>query len=152
MSRIWGGHPRPNPGSNRGVGRGRRTSIAVTSQKHQGAQGDIVNCHHRMGGIGRHSKTAYFAWNAFAIHNVPLGLPGLPGHGYPTQCAANTCCPRSDRFWLLELRVSRHFSTFYGPSVQTMDTQLSATSTADPPTIYQGSAQRTISAGSLVVA
>src|SRR5271167_2696228 len=38
----------------------------------------------------------------------------------------------SDRFWLLELRVSRHFSTFYGPSVQIMDTQLSATSTVDP--------------------
>jgi hypothetical protein len=31
------------------------------------------------------------------------------GHGYPTQCAANTCRPRSDRFWLLELRVSRTF-------------------------------------------
>ena len=30
----------------------------------------------------------------------------------------------SDRFWLLELRVSQHFSTFYGPSVQAMDTQL----------------------------
>jgi hypothetical protein len=29
-----------------------------------------------------------------------------------------------DRFWLLELRVSQHFSTFYGPSVQAMDTQL----------------------------
>ena len=26
--------------------------------------------------------------------------------------------------WLLELRVSQHFSTFYGPSVQAMDTQL----------------------------
>ena len=32
----------------------------------------------------------------------------------------------SDRFWLLELRVSRHFSTFYGSSVQAMDTQLNA--------------------------
>ena len=30
------------------------------------------------------------------------------------------------RFWLLELRVSQHFSTFYGPSVQAMDTQLCA--------------------------
>src|SRR5208283_719353 len=54
------------------------------------------------------------------------------GHGYPTQCAANTCCPRSDRFWLLELRVSRHFSTFYGTSVQSMDTQLGATNTSCP--------------------
>ena len=32
----------------------------------------------------------------------------------------------SDRFWLLELRVSQHFSTFYEPSVQSMDTQLNA--------------------------
>src|SRR5271165_6884619 len=29
------------------------------------------------------------------------------GHGYPTPRAANTSCPRSNRFWLLELRVSR---------------------------------------------
>ena len=35
----------------------------------------------------------------------------------------------SDRFWLLELRVSQHFSTFYEPSVQAMDTQLNAPST-----------------------
>ena len=37
----------------------------------------------------------------------------------------------SDRFWLCELRVSQHFSTFYGSSVQAMDTQLGAGSTAD---------------------
>ena len=30
------------------------------------------------------------------------------------------------RFWLRELRISRHFSTFYGRSVQSMDTQLGA--------------------------
>jgi len=29
----------------------------------------------------------------------------ISGHGYPTQCAANISGPRSDRFWLLELRV-----------------------------------------------
>ena len=52
--------------------------------------------------------------------------PSFSGHGYPAQRAANTSCARSDRFWLRELRVSRHFSTFYGPSVQTMDTQLGA--------------------------
>ena len=63
------------------------------------------------------------------LNSAFLGLfetscgPSFSGHGYPTQCAANICCPRSDRFWLLELRVSRHFSTFYGPSVQAMDTQ-----------------------------
>src|SRR5208337_4835842 len=46
------------------------------------------------------------------------------GHGCPTQGAANTSCPSSDRFRLRELRESQHFSTFYGPSVQSMDTQL----------------------------
>ena len=35
--------------------------------------------------------------------------PQLSGHGYPAQRAANTSRPRSDRFWLLELRVSRTF-------------------------------------------
>ena len=29
-----------------------------------------------------------------------------------------------DRFWLCELRVSQHFSTFYGSSVQSMGIQL----------------------------
>jgi hypothetical protein len=32
----------------------------------------------------------------------------------------------SDHFWLRELRVSQHFSTFYGSSVQSMDTPLNA--------------------------
>jgi hypothetical protein len=31
-----------------------------------------------------------------------------------------------EAFCRFELRVSRHFSTFYGPSVQSMDTQLGA--------------------------
>jgi len=40
----------------------------------------------------------------------------------------------SDRFWARELRVSQHFSTFYGSSVQAMDTQLNALQTiAKPP-------------------
>jgi hypothetical protein len=38
----------------------------------------------------------------------------------------------SDRFWLYELRVSQHFSTFYGSSVQAMNTRLGAKSTVDP--------------------
>ena len=50
--------------------------------------------------------------------------PGPPG---PRQGWA----AGSDRFWLCELRISQHFSTFYGPSVQAMDTQLGAGSTAD---------------------
>src|SRR5271165_2797133 len=32
----------------------------------------------------------------------------------------------SDRFWLCELRVSQHFSAFYGSSVQSMGIQLNA--------------------------
>src|SRR5271166_998026 len=36
--------------------------------------------------------------------------PICSDHGYPTQRAANTSCARSDRFWLLELRVSQHFT------------------------------------------
>src|SRR5208337_4224357 len=35
--------------------------------------------------------------------------PICSGHGYPTQRAANTSRPRSDGFWLRELRVSRTF-------------------------------------------
>jgi len=49
------------------------------------------------------------------LNSVFLGLfwticgPSFSGHGYPNQRAANTSCPRSGRFWLLELRVSRTF-------------------------------------------
>ena len=56
----------------------------------------------------------------------PLALSASSRERYPTQRAANTSCPRSGCFWLLELRVSQHFSTFYGPSVQAVDTQLNA--------------------------
>jgi hypothetical protein len=38
-----------------------------------------------------------------------------------------------DRFWARELRVSQHFSTFYGSSVQAMDTQLNALQTIAKP-------------------
>src|SRR5208337_4425948 len=44
------------------------------------------------------------------LNSAFLGLfytscgPSFSGHGYPAQRAANTSCPRSDRFWLLELR------------------------------------------------
>src|SRR5208337_654496 len=49
------------------------------------------------------------------LNSVFLGLfwticgPSFSGHGYPDQRAANTSCPRSGRFWLPELRVSRTF-------------------------------------------
>src|SRR5208282_3360727 len=50
----------------------------------------------------------------------------------------------SDRFWLRELRVSQHFSTFYGSSVQSMDTKLGARHRRRTPTIHRGRAQRTM--------
>ena len=37
------------------------------------------------------------------------------------------------------LDISRHFSTFYGPSVQAMDTQLGARQRRRPPTVHRGS-------------
>src|SRR5271157_3605920 len=64
--------------------------------------------------------------------------PGFSGYGYPSQCAANTSRPRLGRFWLRELRVSRHFSTFYGPSVQTMETRLGARQRRRPPPVHRG--------------
>jgi len=61
------------------------------------------------------------------IRNSPNDKIGICSvHGYTTRRPANTSCPRSGRFRLRELRVSRHFSTFYGSSVQSMDTQLGA--------------------------
>ena len=44
------------------------------------------------------------------------------------------------RFWLRELRVSQQISTFYGPSVQAMDTQLGARHQRWTPTIHRGRA------------
>ena len=41
----------------------------------------------------------------------------------PNSRRANTSCPSSDRFRLRELRESQHFSTFYGPSVEALDTE-----------------------------
>src|SRR5271157_467982 len=64
------------------------------------------------------------------------------GHGCPTQGAANTSCPSSDRFRLRELRESQHFSTFYGPSVQSMDTQLGVRQGRWTPAVHRDRAQR----------
>ena len=62
-------------------------TAASKEQRIGEAQGDIVNYHHRMGGIGRHRQTARFAWNAFIIHNVPLGLPPFPSRmNMPSRC------------------------------------------------------------------
>ena len=40
----------------------------------RGSEGDIVNCPHRVGGIGRHRQITHLARNAFTVHNVPLGV------------------------------------------------------------------------------
>jgi hypothetical protein len=150
----------------------------------KGGQGDIVNCPHRVGGMGRHIQTAYLAknvsqftmsasasmsssasparprmaagfdslfWLAIGRHfsqNAPLTQPfNLHGANAVPVAASSFSRPvaallfrpwihnsmrchdlrhHSDRFWLLELRVSQQISTFYVPSVQTMDTQLGA--------------------------
>src|SRR5512135_1794114 len=42
------------------------------------------------------------------------------------------------------LAIVSHFSTFYGPSVQAMDTQLGARHRRRTPTIHRGRAQRTM--------
>ena len=34
-----------------------------------------MNCHHRVGGIGRYRQTAQFAWIAFIIHNSATRPP-----------------------------------------------------------------------------
>ena len=61
------------------------------------------------------------------------------GPGYPTQRAGTTSCPRSERFWLLELRAlgaSRGVAPFSGHGYPGRRT----TSTAAP-TIHRGRAQ-----------
>src|SRR5271157_467671 len=78
-------------------------------------------------------------WNQGAPPcSFPPGPPG-PRQGWAAG---------SDRFWLCELRVSQHFSTFYGSSVQSLDTQLGARDRRRTLTIQRGGAQRTLSAGS----
>src|SRR5208337_237475 len=47
------------------------------------------------------------------------------------------------------LNISQHFSTFYGPSVQAMDTRLGARHRRWTPMIHRGRARRTISAGAI---
>src|SRR5271165_3315189 len=41
-------------------------------------------------------------------------------------------------FCLCEFRVSQQISTFYGPSVQTMETRLGARQRRRPPTVHRG--------------
>src|SRR5271166_2770872 len=71
-----------------------------------------------------------------------FGLPEVPGS---TAFWDRAQWPvSSGRFWLFELRVSRHFSTFYGSSVQTMDTEPGAWHRRWTPMIHRGRARRTI--------
>ena len=48
----------------------------------------------------------------------------------------------SDRFRLRELRESQHFSTFYGPSVQAMDTEPGVRQGGRTPAVHRDRAQR----------
>src|SRR5208283_26596 len=58
------------------------------------------------------------------ISGLATGPPAGVGDGLRfLSRRANTSCPSSDRFRLRELRESQHFSTFYGPSVQALDTE-----------------------------
>ena len=89
--------------------------------------------HRAPGRGGRRARPVSGCVNsAFLNISQPFYGPIFSVHGYPTQRAANTSCPRSGRFWLYELRVSRTFLDILRPSVQAMDTRLGATSTVDP--------------------
>ncbi len=71
------------------------------------------------GGIGQAERTQFPAARDLEgrLNSALLGLfstscgPSFSVHGYPTQCAANTCCPRSGRFVCLNSAFSRHFKT-----------------------------------------
>ncbi|MGZ5941929.1 MAG: hypothetical protein ACXWN8_05750, partial [Isosphaeraceae bacterium] len=64
--------------------------------------------------------------SALATHVLISALATGPRQGWAAG---------SDRFWLLELGVSQHFSTFYGSFVQAIDTQLGARRRRRIPTI-----------------
>ncbi len=52
----------------------------------QGAQRVIVDCHHKLGEIGRHRHTAQFAWITYTIIMSPSVFPlGLPQVCKPAQ-------------------------------------------------------------------
>ncbi len=60
-------------------------------------------------------------------------------HGYPAQRVANTSCPRSGRFVCGNSAFSQQISTFYGSSVQTMETRLGAQHRRGPLTPHASS-------------
>ena len=58
-------------------------------------------------------------------------------NGKASQGVDNTSV-RAGAFGLCEFRVSQQISTFYGPSVQTMETRLGARQRRRPPTVHRG--------------
>ncbi len=100
--------------------------------------------HRRAGDAGLLPEIGWPASRVFQTFLDNLRLI-FSGHGYPTQRAANTSCPRSDRFWLLELRVSRYFTGhLFRPWIPS-----SAQRRRWTPAVHRGRAQRRTSAGSL---
>ncbi len=61
------------------------------------------------GGSGVASESGAFCLLELRVFSTFLNILRLicSGPGYPTQRAGTTSCPRSERFWLLELRASR---------------------------------------------
>jgi hypothetical protein len=106
----------------------------------------------RTAGSGDPRRTKSFSLGGVdgPLNSSILGLfftsrgPSFSGHGYPTQRAANTSCPRSDRFWLLELRVSRTFLDKLRPQLLRAWIPSSARHRRWTPTIHRGRAQRTM--------
>jgi hypothetical protein len=137
--RLWGEGPhvkhQPRSKSGRAISKGTGTSPWALSSAMVGFAQKL----HHLGGGRAFTLLAQAAVRLLELRSSRTFLdqlrPQLFRLGDPTQSAANTCRPRSDRFWLLELRVSQHFSTFYGPSVQAMDTQLGARHRRWTPTI-----------------
>ena len=80
----------------------------------------------------RDAERCVIARSTHPIGSRPSPAGARPGSTPPWSRGDPPCSfppwPRraagSDRFWLLELRVSQHFSTFYEPSVQAMDTHV----------------------------
>src|SRR5271157_5655154 len=108
----------PNERRAWGVG---REQVGCVAKTHRDAERCViarVNAPYRLtslpcGGPARHDPTLEPRRSAVLISGLTTG----PQQGWVAG---------SDRFWLCELRVSQHFSTFYGSSVQSMGTQLNA--------------------------
>jgi len=73
--------------------------------------------------------------------------PRFSGSGYLTQCIASTSCPRSGRFWLRELPVSRTFPDFFRASFPGHGYPVRRAARAAAPTIHRDRAQRFEKAG-----